>query len=73
LLSTGNTSTVTEVINANTIYTYTDFEISANSANISLLFNDTKQVTFVNANTILVSTNFSTNSTYVVTTHQKLE
>ena len=72
-LSTGNTSTVTEVINANTIYTYTNFGISANAANISLLFNDTKQVTFVNANTILVSTKFTTNSTYVVTSHQKLE
>jgi hypothetical protein len=72
-LSTGNTSTVTEVINANTIYTYTNFGISNNTANISLLFNDTKQVTFVNANTILVSTNFTTNSTFVVTYHQKLE
>jgi hypothetical protein len=72
-LSTGNTSTVTEVINANTIYTYTNFGISNNTANISLLFNDTKQVTFVNANTILVSTNFTTNSTFVATYHQKLE
>jgi hypothetical protein len=72
-LSTGNTSTVLEVLNANTIYTYTNFQISSNTANISLLFNDTKQVTFVNANTILVSTNFTTNSTFVVTYHQKLE
>jgi hypothetical protein len=72
-LSTGNTSTVTEVINANTIYTYTNFGISNNNATISILFNDTKQVTFVNANTILVSTKFTTNSTYVTTSHQKLE
>ena len=72
-LSTGNTSTVTEVINANTIYTYTNFGISNNNATINILFNDTKQVTFVNANTILVSTKFTTNSTYVTTSHQKLE
>lgn len=72
-LSTGNTGTVLSVINANTVYMNTNFNITSNDATISLVFDEVKRVTFVNANTILVDTNFTTNSTFVTTIHQKVE
>lgn len=56
------------------VSTYSDYLLvnTTNSANINLVFNDTKTVTFSNANTVLVSTNFTTNSNFVTTSVQKL-
>ena len=47
--------------------------ITNTGVTINLLFNDTKTVTFVNANTILVDTAFTTNSSFVTTLVQKFE
>jgi hypothetical protein len=56
------------------VSTYSNYLLinNTNSVNINLVFNDTKTVTFSNANTVLVSTNFTTNSNFVTTSVQKL-
>lgn len=72
-LSTGNTETIKSVVDANTIITQNTINVTSTSATINVLFDDTKVATFVNANTILVDTNFTTNSNFVVTYVQKVE
>lgn len=73
VLSTGNTETVSNVVSANTLQTQNTINITNTGITINLLFNDTKTVTFVNANTILVDTRFTTNSSFVTTLVQKFE
>lgn len=64
-IASGNTEIVASVIDANTLWTQNTFGVTATDQNISVVFNDTKFVTFVNANTIFVDTNFTTDSNYV--------
>lgn len=71
-LSTGNTETIKSVVDANTIITQNTINITSNNAKINLIFDDMKTAKFVNANTILVDTNFTTNSRYVLTYVQKV-
>jgi hypothetical protein len=73
VLSTGNTEVVSNVVSANSFYTQNVINITSTGVTINLLFNDTKTVTFVNANTILVDTVFTTNSSSVTTLVQKFE
>lgn len=70
-LSTGNTETVTVTGNTS-LYTQNTIGVTATGVLINLVFNDTKTVTFVNANTILVDTNFSTNASYANVSIQKV-
>lgn len=72
-LSTGNTETITSITDATTLYTQNVIGVSANGATINLVFDDTKTVSSVNANTILVDTAFTTNSNFVLTLVQKVE
>jgi hypothetical protein len=72
-ISTGNTETVKSVTDANTLITQNTIGVTVTGATINLVFNDTKTVNFVNANTILVDTTFTTNSNYVLTSIQKVE
>jgi hypothetical protein len=73
VLSTGNTETVSNVISETSIQTQNTINVDDTGVTINLVFNDTKTVTFVNANTILVDTSFSTNSSFVTTLVQKFE
>ena len=72
-ISTGNTEVVTSVESNNTIITQNTIGISSTGSTINLIFNDTKTVTFVNANTILVNSNFATTSNNIVVIHRKVE
>jgi hypothetical protein len=72
-ISTGNTVITSNVVNATCIITQNTINVTNTGATIDVVFNDTKVVTFVNANTILVDTSFSTNSNFVTTLVQKIE
>ena len=72
-LSTGNTETVSNVISSTSLQTQNTINITTTGVTINLVFNDTKMVNFVNANTILVNTNFTTNSNFVTTSVQKVK
>jgi hypothetical protein len=72
-LSTGNTETVSNVISSTSLRTQNTINITTTGVTINLVFNDTKMVNFVNANTILVNTNFTTNSNFVTTSVQKVK
>ena len=70
-LSTGNTETV--VVTGNTsIVTQNTIGVTHTNTMINVVFDDTKTVTFVNANTILVDTLFSANAKYANVTLQKV-
>ena len=71
-LSSGNTVIVETVVNANTIFAQSVLNISSTGATINLLFDETKSVSFVNANTILVDTNFNTSNNFVSVIIQKV-
>lgn len=71
-LSSGNTVFVKSVINANTIFTQTQFGISGTGLSIKVFFDETKNVSFVNANTILVDTNPTTTNNFVSIIVQKV-
>ena len=71
-LSSGNTVTVKTVVNANTILAQSVLNITSTGATINLLFDETKSVSFVNANTILVNTNFNTSNNFVSVIIQKV-
>lgn len=73
VLSTGNTEIVSNVISANSLMTQNTIGVSNTGVTINLLFNDAKTVTFVNANTVLVDTSFTTNSSYVTTLIKKVK
>ena len=72
-LSTGNTETVSNVISSTSLQTQNTINITTTGVTINLVFNDTKIVNFVNANTILVNTNFTTNSNFVTVSVQKVK
>lgn len=71
-LSSGDTVVVKSVINANTIYTTSVLSTSFNDATINVVFDETKNVTFANANTILVDTNITSTNNYVSIIVQKV-
>lgn len=69
-----NTVTVSEVVNANTIYTTTELGNTATGSNITLIYNESAYVSFVNANTILVDTIITSDSnTFVSINIKKVE
>ena len=72
-LSTGNTDVVANVVSANSFVTTNTINVTTTGVTINLVFNDTKVVTFVNANTILVDTAFTTNSNFVTTYVEKVK
>ena len=71
-LSTGNTVVVKSVINSNTIYTESVLNISSSNATINVVFDETKNVSFVNANTILVDTGVNATNNFVSIIVQKV-
>lgn len=73
-LSSGNTETVVEILNANYLITQnTLYAPTQSGVTINVFFDEVKTVTFVNANTILVDSNFSSNSTFTTAIIQKVE
>lgn len=72
-LSTGNTETVKSITDANKLITQNTIGVTSTGVTINLVFDDTKTVNFVNANTILVDTAFTTNSSFTTTLVQKVE
>ena len=72
-LSSGNTEVVISVEDDNTLITQNTINITSSGVLINLLFTDTKTVTYSNANTVLLDSNFITNSEYVVTSIQKVK
>jgi hypothetical protein len=71
-LSSGNTVTVRTVANANSVVLYETINITETDVTINVRFDSTKKVNSVNANTILVDTNFDTTNNYVSTIVQKV-
>jgi hypothetical protein len=72
-ISTGNTVTVSNVVSSNVLVLQNTINVSANAVYVNVVFNDTKTVSQVNANTILVTTAFTTNSSFVTATVQKVK
>ena len=72
VLSTGNTEIVKTVTSNNSFVTQNTIGVTSTGTTINVLFNETKTVTFANANTILVDTVFVSSSNNVVLTVQKL-
>lgn len=71
-LSSGNTVVVKSVINANTIYAESVLNISSTDATINVVFDETKNVSFVNANTIIVDTEITSTNNFVSIIVQKV-
>jgi len=72
-LSTGNTETVLSVSNSKYLITQNTLGVTANNVTINLYFDETKTVTFVNANTIKVATAFTSNTLNIVTNVLKVK
>jgi hypothetical protein len=73
-LSTGNTETVLEITNSNYLITKnTIYAPTTSGVSINVKFDDAKTVTFVNANTVLVSSKFSSNSAFTAAIIQKVK
>jgi hypothetical protein len=72
-ISSGNTETVIYVTNTSSLMTQNTINITANNQTINVVFDDIRTVTFVNANTILVSGLFTTTANLVTTILQKVE
>jgi len=72
-ISSGNTETVTYVTNTTSLMTQNTINVTANNQTINVVFDDIRTVTFVNANTILVSGSFTTTANLVTTILQKVE
>ena len=71
-LSSGNTVVVKSVVNANTIFAESTLNITSNDLTINISFDETKEVTFVNSNTVLVDTNFTATNNFVSVIVQKV-
>lgn len=71
-LSSGNTIIVKSVIDDTHLYANADIGITANDLTIIGLSDITKYVKSVNANTVIVDTNFETTNTYVQVLVQKV-
>ena len=69
-ISTGNTEIVTSVESNTSIITKNTIGVSSTGKEISLIYNDTKTVTFVNANTILVNSTFKSNGNNKTVLHR---
>lgn len=72
-ISTGNTETVQSIVSNNTITTQNVINVTAVNQTMNLVFDETKMVTNVNADTIFVNTTFTTNSAFATTLIQKVE
>jgi hypothetical protein len=72
-ISTGNTEVVSSVESNNSIITQNVISSNATETTINLIFNETKTISFVNANTIIVDSNFTTTASNVVVIHRKVE
>lgn len=72
-LSTGNTVTISNVISANSMVLQNVINVTSTGVTMNILFNDTKFVNYVNANTILVDTSFTTNSNFITTYVEKVK
>jgi len=72
-LSTGNTETVLSLSNSKYLITQNTIGVTATNVTINLYFDETKTVTFVNANTIKVDTAFTSNTKNIVTNVQKVK
>lgn len=72
-ISSGNTSVITLVSNSSSLIVRSVLNVSSNLNTINLIYNDARTVTFVNANTILVSGIFDVTANSVTTILQKVE
>lgn len=63
---------VKSVESSNSLISTTNLPSSANNLYIKVEYNDLKKVNFVNANTIMVDTNFRSSATYATATHHKV-
>jgi hypothetical protein len=70
-LGSGNTTFVANVISANNLITSNIIYVTANNTTINVVYNEVRTVTGVSGNTIIVDTNFRTNSNSVITTLEK--
>lgn len=71
-ISTGNTSVVKSIVNANTIFVQSVLNVTSVGATINVVFDETRNVTFVNTNTALVDTNFTSTNNFVSVIVQKV-
>lgn len=71
-LSSGNTVVVKTVINANTIYATSVLNVSSTDSTINVVFDETKNVSFANANTILVDMEVTSTNNFVSIIVQKV-
>jgi hypothetical protein len=72
-LQTGNTEVVSIIANTSSLITQNTINVTANNQTLNVLFDDIRTVTFVNANTILVTGTFTTTANLVTTILQKVE
>ena len=72
-LQTGNTEVVSIIANTSSLITQNTINVTANNQTINVLFDGIHTVTFVNANTILVTGTFTTTANLVTTILQKVE
>jgi hypothetical protein len=72
-IATGNTDIVSYVVDEETLYLANTLGVTANDQTMNIIFDDVKTVTFVNANTIMVTGTFTTNADFVTTILQKSE
>lgn len=63
---------VKSVESANSLISTTYLPSTSNNLYIKVEYNDLKRVNFVNANTIMVESNFTSNATYATATHHKV-
>jgi hypothetical protein len=71
-LESGNTVVVSNVISANNLYIANTLNITANTINLSIIYNEVRTVSNVSSNTITVDVNFRTNSNSVITILENL-
>jgi hypothetical protein len=72
-ISTGDLGLVSSVESNNSIVTQNTINSNSTGSTINLIFNETKTISFVNANTIIVDSNFTTTASNVVVIHRKVE
>lgn len=71
-LSTGNTTTIKEVVNSTHAILNTAIGVTSTSATMNLIYDEVVVVTSVNANTIITNTTFDANGYYLDTKVQKI-
>lgn len=72
-ISSGNTGTVLSVSNSNTFIFSSTINVSSNGETINVIVDDVRTVTYVNANTILVSGTFDVTANSITAILQKIE